>query len=139
MTEKTIKILLVDDEKNIVELNQMYLEAEGYEIVTAYNGLDALTQFRATEPDLVVLDLMMPEMDGWKVCNSIRADSQVPIIILTARGEDHDKVVGLEMGADDYMAKPFNPRELLARIRAVLRRVLEKEVVDSEDSTEMIQ
>ncbi|MEM7538464.1 MAG: response regulator transcription factor [Chloroflexota bacterium] len=116
------KILLVDDEPNIVELNEMYLAAEGYEIATATDGIEALTAFRIEKPDLIVLDVMMPDLDGWEVCRRIREESDVPIIMLTARGEDIDRIVGLEMGADDYMSKPFNPRELLARIRSVLRR-----------------
>jgi len=115
-------ILVVDDERNIVELARMYLEAEGYRVVTAADGREALAQVRAARPALVVLDLMLPELDGWEVCRRLRAESDLPIIMLTARSDDVDKIVGLELGADDYLTKPFNPRELVARVRAVLRR-----------------
>lgn len=115
-------ILLVDDEANILELNRIYIENAGYTVVTARDGIEALKQFRATRPALVVLDLMMPEVDGWEVCRRLRQEGQTPIIMLTARAEDIDRIVGLELGADDYMTKPYNPRELVARIRAVLRR-----------------
>ncbi len=115
-------ILIVDDEKHIVELARLYLEKEGYHVEDAYDGAEALAQIKSLQPTLVVLDLMLPEIDGWEVCRRIRGESDVPIIMLTARDDDVDKVVGLEMGADDYLTKPFNPRELVARIRAVLRR-----------------
>jgi two-component system response regulator ResD len=115
-------ILVVDDEPNIVELVKLYLAREGYTVVPAHDGREALERFAQDKPALVVLDLMLPELDGWEVCRRIRRESDVPIIMLTARGEDIDKIVGLELGADDYLAKPFNPRELLARVRAVLRR-----------------
>lgn len=115
-------ILLVDDESNILELNRLYIENAGYTVVTARDGIEALKQFRATRPALIVLDLMMPEVDGWEVCRRLRQEGQTPIIMLTARAEDIDRIVGLELGADDYMTKPYNPRELVARIRAVLRR-----------------
>ena len=115
-------ILVVDDEKNIVQLARLYLTNEGYRVETAFDGKQALERARAVRPDLVVLDIMMPEMDGLTVCRELRKTSNVPVIILTARGEDIDRIVGLEIGADDYMAKPFNPRELVARVKAVLRR-----------------
>jgi len=115
-------ILLVDDEANILELNRMYIENAGYTVCMARDGIEALTQFRAMHPALVVLDLMMPEVDGWEVCRRLRQEGPIPIIMLTARAEDIDRIVGLELGADDYMTKPYNPRELVARIRAVLRR-----------------
>ena len=115
-------ILVVDDEKNIVQLARLYLTNEGYRVETASDGKQALERARAVRPDLVVLDIMMPEMDGLTVCKELRKTSNVPVIILTARGEDIDRIVGLEIGADDYMAKPFNPRELVARVKAVLRR-----------------
>jgi len=115
-------ILVVDDEKHIVELAKLYLEKEGYRVEAAYDGTEALAKTKSLQPALVVLDLMLPEMDGWEVCRRVRGESDVPIIMLTARGDDVDKIVGLEMGADDYLTKPFNPRELVARIRAVLRR-----------------
>jgi DNA-binding response OmpR family regulator len=116
------KILVVDDEPNITELVKLYLEGEGYQVVTAGNGHDALLQFDVSKPDLIVLDLMLPDIDGFEVCRQIRAKSQIPILMLTARKEDVDKIVGLELGADDYSTKPFNPRELIARIKAIFRR-----------------
>ncbi|MDA8188418.1 MAG: response regulator transcription factor [Dehalococcoidales bacterium] len=115
-------ILVVDDEKNIVHLAKLYLSNEGYNVETAAHGVEALEKARLVKPNLVVLDLMMPEMDGWEVCRRLRKDGDVPIIILTARSDDVDKIVGLELGADDYVTKPFNPRELVARVKAVLRR-----------------
>jgi DNA-binding response OmpR family regulator len=115
-------ILVVDDEKNIVQLVKMYLTAEGYEVETAHDGKEALDKARHVKPDLIVLDLMLPQVGGLDVCKQLRRESDVPIIILTARGDDVDRIVGLELGADDYVAKPFNPRELVARVKAVLRR-----------------
>jgi len=115
-------ILVVDDEKNIVQLARLYLGNEGFRVEEAHNGKQALEKARTVNPDLVVLDLMMPEMDGLTVCRELRKTSNVPVIVLTARGDDVDKIVGLEIGADDYMTKPFNPRELVARVKAVLRR-----------------
>lgn len=116
------RILVVDDERKLVDSIRVYLEDSGYEVLTAHNGREALFANRDAKPDLIVLDLMMPEMDGWEAARLIRKESEVPIIMLTARVEDMDKIIGLEMGADDYLTKPFNPRELQARIRAVLRR-----------------
>jgi DNA-binding response OmpR family regulator len=116
------KILVVDDELNITELIKLYLEGEGYQVDTVHNGSDALSHFEQGNPDLIVLDLMLPDIDGFEVCRRIRAKSQVPILMLTARREDVDKIIGLELGADDYSTKPFNPRELVARIKAILRR-----------------
>ena len=115
-------ILVVDDEKNIVQLARLYLSNEGFRVEAAYDGAQALEKARTVRPDLIVLDVMMPEMDGLSVCRELRKTSNVPIIILTARGDDVDRVVGLEIGADDYVTKPFNPRELVARVKAVLRR-----------------
>lgn len=115
-------ILVVDDERSITELTRLYLSREGYHVEVAEDGQKALAKVRTVKPDLVVLDLMLPELDGWEVCRRLRRESDVPIIMLTARGEDVDKIVGLEMGADDYVTKPFNPRELVARVKAVLRR-----------------
>ncbi len=120
MSDKTI--LVVDDEPHIIELVKLYLKGENYNVEEAYTGTQALSKFAATKPSLVVLDLMLPEIDGWEVCRRIRRESEVPIVMLTARTDDIDKIVGLELGADDYLAKPFNPRELVARIKAVLRR-----------------
>ncbi len=119
--EKDI-ILVVDDEKNIIELARMYLENEGFAVESAETGLEALQKIETVKPVLVVLDLMLPELDGWEVCRQVRANSNLPIIMLTARDDDIDKIVGLELGADDYMTKPYNPRELVARVKAVLRR-----------------
>lgn len=116
------KILVVDDERNIVELIRLYLEKEDFETICAYNGSEAIEKFRAESPDLIILDLMLPETDGWQVCREIRKTSQVPIIMLTAKSDTFDKVLGLELGADDYMTKPFEAKELLARVKAVLRR-----------------
>ena len=117
------KILVVDDEPKIAEICQDYLKAAGYEVVTARTGPDGLSAARRERPDLVVLDLMLPEMDGLDVCRTLRRESDVPIIMLTARVEETDKLIGLEIGADDYITKPFSPRELVARVRVVLRRV----------------
>jgi two-component system response regulator ResD len=115
-------ILVVDDEKNIVQLMRMYLGKEGYNVESAYDGAQALEKARTVRPDLVVLDIMMPELDGLAVARELRKTSNVPIIILTAKGDNVDRIVGLELGADDYVVKPFDPRELVARVKAVLRR-----------------
>ena len=115
-------VLIVEDDRNIAELLQLYLEKEGYAVTIANDGGQGLTKFRAIKPDLVLLDVMMPVMDGWAVCNAIRAEAQTPIIMLTAKSETSDKVQGLKAGADDYITKPFEMREVLARIEAVLRR-----------------
>lgn len=116
------RILVVDDEPAILELVSFNLKKDGYEVVTAADGKSALEMFMKEKPDLVVLDLMIPEPDGYEVCKRIRAQSAVPVIMLTARGEEQDRIRGLDLGADDYVVKPFSPRELLARVRAVLRR-----------------
>jgi len=115
-------ILVVDDERNIVELVRLYLEKEGFGVVTASDGEQALVQFERTDPDLVVLDVMLPKLDGFEVCRELRRRGDVPIVMLTARSEDVDAIVGLELGADDYVTKPFNPRALVARVKAILRR-----------------
>ena len=117
-----VSVLVVEDDKNIAELLQMYLEKEGYAVTVAHDGGAGLSKFRAIKPDLVLLDVMMPVMDGWSVCKAIRNESQKPIIMLTAKGETDDKVTGLKSGADDYVTKPFEMKELLARVEAVLRR-----------------
>ena len=122
-----IKILIVDDDKNICELIRMYVEKEGFSALLAYDGEAALKLYDKESPDLVILDLMLPKIDGLSVCREIRAKGKTPIIMLTARGETHDKVLGLDLGADDYMVKPFAPKELMARIKAVLRRTVEEE------------
>ena len=118
-----VSVLIVEDDRNIAELLQLYLEKEGYAVITAEDGGKGLEKFRTIKPDLVLLDVMMPVMDGWAVCKAIRLESQVPIIMLTAKGETDDKVSGLKSGADDYITKPFEMKEVLARIEAVLRRV----------------
>ena len=120
MSEKTV--LVVDDEPNIVELVRLYLQKDGFKVVAARDGHEALRLVRTVRPSLLVLDIMLPGVDGWEVCRQVRRESDVPIIMLTARSDDVDKIVGLEIGADDYLAKPFNPRELIARVKAVLRR-----------------
>ena len=117
------KILVVDDDRNICELLRLYLEKEGYDVVLAYDGRQALGAFDKESPDLILLDIMLPELDGWQVCREIRKKSQCPIIMLTAKGEVFDKVLGLELGADDYVVKPFEAKEVVARIKAVLRRM----------------
>ena len=116
------KILVVDDEPSIIELVKLYIEREGHQVEGVANGLDALTRQSVFKPDLIVLDIMLPDIDGFEVCRQIRMKSDVPILMLTARKEDIDKIVGLELGADDYLTKPFNPRVLVARIKAILRR-----------------
>jgi DNA-binding response OmpR family regulator len=116
------KVLVVDDDVNIVKLIKLYLEKENYTVCTAHNGKDALEMFRSESPSIIILDIMMPEMDGNQVCREIRKTSDVPIIMLTAKGETFDKVLSLELGADDYLVKPFEPKELIARIKAILRR-----------------
>ena len=117
-----VSVLVVEDDRNIAELLQMYLEKEGYAVTVAYDGGEGLTKFRSIHPDLVLLDVMMPVMDGWGVCKVIRSESHTPVIMLTAKGETDDKVAGLRSGADDYITKPFEMKEVLARIEAVLRR-----------------
>lgn len=117
------KILVVDDEPNIREVVSLYLRRDGHTVVSAADGEEALEVFRGSEPDLVVLDLMLPKMSGLEVCRHMNAERRVPLIMLTARGEEEERIVGLSLGADDYVVKPFSPRELAARVAAVLRRV----------------
>jgi DNA-binding response OmpR family regulator len=116
------KILVVDDDKNINELLRLYLEKEGFTAVQSFDGPDAVKKFEENSPDLVLLDIMLPGMDGWQVCREIRKKSDKPVIMVTAKGETFDKVLGLELGADDYIVKPFDAKEVVARIKAVLRR-----------------
>ena len=116
------KILVADDDKNICELLRLYLEKEGYTVVLANDGEEALAKFTAENPDILLLDVMMPKLDGWQVCREIRKKSEAPIIMVTAKGETFDKVLGLELGADDYVVKPFDAKEIVARIKAVMRR-----------------
>src|SRR5918997_845513 len=122
MADRAVRILLVDDEPPIQTLLSYPLQKDGYEVVTAGNGQEALQRFEDVDPDLVVLDVMMPKMDGLEVCRRLRARSSVPIIMLTAKAEELDKVIGLEIGADDYITKPFSVREFRSRVKAVLRR-----------------
>ncbi len=128
-------VLIVDDEENICELIRLYVEKEGYRAIIATNGQEAMDKFRVEKPDMILLDIMLPIKDGWQVCREIRAIDDTPIIMLTAKGETFDKVLGLELGADDYMVKPFEPKELLARMKAVFRRTagrVEEEEGDKE-------
>lgn len=122
----TEKILIVEDDNNIAKLLQLYLEKDGFEVAVATDGEMGVSEARRLEPALILLDLMLPKLDGWGVCSRIRETSKVPIIMLTAKGETFDKVSGLEMGADDYIVKPFEPKELIARVHAVLRRYGDK-------------
>ena len=117
------KILIVEDEANIRELLRLYLEREGYTVLEAENGVEGIKKWKSDKPDMLLLDVMMPVMDGWEVCKEIRAESDVPIIMLTAKGETADRVSGLEMGADDYIVKPLEMPEVIARVRAVFRRI----------------
>lgn len=116
------KILVVDDDVNICELLRLYLEKDGYSVIIVNDGMEAISAFQDSKPDLVLLDIMLPKLDGWQVCREIRKTSDTPIIMLTAKGETFDKVLGLELGADDYVVKPFDAKEVLARVKAVLRR-----------------
>jgi len=130
--EMGLKILIADDDTNICDLLKLYLENEGYEIVTANDGIKALSAFKIYEPDLVLLDIMMPRKDGWQVCREIREMSSKPIIMVTAKGDVFDKVLGLELGADDFITKPFDMKEVSARVKAVLRRYSRHDNDDSE-------
>jgi len=121
------KIMIVDDDKHIAELISLYLIKDGYETKEIYHGVEAVNMLGEVNPDLILLDLMLPGMDGYQVCREIRQKSKTPIIMLTAKGETFDKVLGLELGADDYMVKPFDPKELVARVKAVLRRSEQKD------------
>ena len=124
MDGRNIKILIVDDNAQIVSILEGYARQKGYSVTAAYDGQEALERFEEISPDLILLDVMLPGIDGFAVCRKIRAASSVPIIMITARGEDYDKIMGLEIGADDYIVKPFSPAEVMARIKAVLRRAV---------------
>jgi DNA-binding response OmpR family regulator len=117
-----IKVLVIDDDTNICELLRLYLEKEGFSVISVNDGEAALSAFKSEEPDIVLLDIMLPKLDGWQVCREIRKFSETPIIMLSAKGETFDKVLGLELGADDYVTKPFDTKEIVARIKSVLRR-----------------
>ena len=127
------KILIVDDDENICELLNLYLKKDGFDTSTAYNGRQAVELAEKYNPDLILLDIMLPELDGWQVCREIRKKSEVPIIMLTAKGETFDKILGLELGADDYVTKPFDTKEVVARIKAVLRRSNESEKTEKKE------
>lgn len=128
------KLLIVDDDKNICELLEFALEKEGYSVFSAFDGNQAIKDFESVKPDLLLLDVMLPGIDGWQVCRTIRATSEVPIIMLTAKGDTFDKVLGLELGADDYIVKPFDTKEVCARIKAIMRRTGKREQSQQEDS-----
>ena len=128
---ETTKILVADDDQNISELLRLYLEKEGFEVVQAYDGVKTLEAFDREQPDLILLDIMMPELDGWQVCRELRKKSDCPVIMLTAKGETFDKILGLELGADDYVVKPFEAKEVVARVKAVLRRSGKEKTEDS--------
>ncbi len=117
------KVLVVDNDKNICELLRLYLEKEGYNVILSHDGEEAMIKFSALKPDIVLLDVMLPGLDGWQVCREIRKKSNIPIIIITAKSETFEKVLGLELGADDYVVKPFDAKEIIARIKAICRRV----------------
>lgn len=127
------KILVVDDDLNICEVLKLYLENDGYEVKTANDGVDAVSAFKIFEPDLVLLDIMMPRKDGWQVCREIREQSSKPIVMLSAKGEVFDKVLGLELGADDFIVKPFDMKEVSARVKAVLRRCNAKDNFNTDE------
>ena len=127
------KILIVDDDENICELLNLYLKKDGFDTSIAYNGRQAVELAEKYNPDLILLDIMLPELDGWQVCREIRKKSEVPIIMLTAKGETFDKILGLELGADDYVTKPFDTKEVVARIKAVLRRSNDNEKTDKKE------
>lgn len=131
-------ILLVDDEAHILELCRLYLERDGFQVLAAQDGAAGLALYQDKHPDFLVLDLMLPEVDGFEVCRRIRAQSNVPILMLTARDDDVDKIVGLELGADDYLTKPFNPRELVARIKTILRRSQSQPAADDGEEPRMV-
>ena len=120
------KIMIVDDDRHIAELISLYLTKEGYETIEVYDGREAVERIKTVQPTMLLLDLMLPGMDGYKVCTEVRKTNNIPIIMLTAKGETFDKVLGLELGADDYIVKPFDPKELIARVKAVLRRYEQK-------------
>ena len=119
-----LKILIVDDDTNICELLRLYLDKEGYETLLCHDGESAVKLHESENPDLILLDIMLPGLDGWQVCREIRKSSEVPIIMITAKGETFDKILGLELGADDYVSKPFDAKEVVARVKAVLRRTV---------------
>ncbi|PQZ45525.1 DNA-binding response regulator [Bacillus sp. MYb209] len=133
------RVLIVEDEENIREVCKRYLEREEYEVYTAVNGTEGWDLFLTHQPDLIILDLMMPKKDGWELCEEIRQQSNVPIIMLTAKGEERDRILGLTMGADDYLTKPFSPRELVLRVQIILRRGSQVPIQAKESLSEVIE
>lgn len=121
-TEKSLKVLIVDDDKNICDLLRLYLEKDGYSVILSHDGEEAVVKFNALKPDMVLLDIMLPGKDGWQVCREIRQNSKVPIIMLTAKSEERDELLGFDLGVDEYISKPFSPKILVARVEAILRR-----------------
>lgn len=128
-------ILVVDDEEHIRELVRLYLEKDGFTVVLAADGEEAVQKVKELHPQLIILDIMLPKLDGWDVCREVRKVAETPIIMLTAKGEEFDKVLGLELGADDYLTKPFSPRELVARVKAILRRTLQEDTTPVDSDT----
>lgn len=126
------KILVIEDDLHVQEILRLYLEKDGYKVTAAMEGRDGLARAWELKPDLIILDLMLPGLGGWDLCRALRQKSQVPVIMLTAKGEDYDKILGLELGADDYITKPFNPAEVVARVKAVLRRTASGESPEDE-------
>lgn len=133
------RIMVADDDSNITDVCRRYLEREGYSVMTAKDGMEAIELWRSHTPDLIVLDLMMPHKNGWEICNEIRQSEDVPIVMLTARGEEQDRLMGLTMGADDYLTKPFSPRELVLRVKAILRRMRTVQVSSATHSSHTIR
>ena len=131
------RVLVVDDDKNICELLRLYLEKDNYGVILAHDGEEAIVKFNALKPDIILLDVMLPGIDGWQVCREIRKKSNVPIIMITAKSETFDKVLGLELGADDYVTKPFDAKEVMARVKAVLRRASDSSAV-ADDSKKIV-
>ncbi len=132
MVTVSAKVLIVDDDKNICELLRLYLEKDGYQTEIALNGKTALALFESWQPDLILLDVMLPYINGIQVCEEIRRTSAIPVLMITARSETEDKIMGLEIGADDYVTKPFEPKEVMARVKALLRRTVRKEISEDE-------
>lgn len=135
---REVKVLVVDDDVNICNILRLYLEKEMYKVQVAYNGKEAMELYGSMLPDIVLLDVMMPEIDGWELCRFIRKNGNCPVIMITAKGEAFDKILGLELGADDYVSKPFEVKEVIARVKAVLRRTLSKSI-DSENKIDRVE
>ena len=138
MKDKNL-ILMIDDDKNMCRIVTLYLQKEGFEVAACNDGMKGLEEFKALNPSLVLLDIMLPGLDGWQICREIRKESEVPIIMLTAKGEIFDKVLGLELGADDYLVKPFDPKELVARVKAVFRRIVKTETDEQKAAFDQLE